>query len=155
MKMKILMVCLGNICRSPLAEGILRHKAEQKALKLTVDSAGTADYHVGEAPDRRTQSNALQHGIDLSALRGRQFQPTDFETFDRIYVMDKSNYADVIALAKNQFQRDKVELLLEALMPGDKAEVPDPYFGGSDGFEHVFQLLNQACENITKELKDA
>lgn len=151
--MKILMVCLGNICRSPLAEGILRQKLIENNLQhIEIDSAGTSDFHVGDAPDKRTQSNALNHGIDLSKLRGRQFQRKDFDTFDTIYVMDKSNRTNVLNLAKTENDRQKVKLILSEI-DGKDNEVPDPYYGGPEGFENVFQLLNSACNNIIQKLK--
>lgn len=151
--MKILMVCLGNICRSPLAEGILRQKLIENNLQhIEIDSAGTSDFHVGDAPDKRTQSNALNHGIDLSKLRGRQFQTKDFDTFDTIYVMDKSNRTNVLNLAKTENDRQKVKLILSEI-DGKDNEVPDPYYGGPEGFENVFQLLNSACSNIIQKLQ--
>jgi|SRR5687768_7688008 len=151
--MKILMVCLGNICRSPLAEGILRSKIVAENLPVEVDSAGTSDYHIGEPPDKRSSANALAHGIDLSSLRGRQFTVKDFDDFDKIFVMDTSNYGNIIGLARNVNDRKKVELILNASFPNGNRSVPDPYFGGEEGFEHVFQLLDEACNNIIKQLK--
>lgn len=146
------MVCLGNICRSPLAEGILRHKLiENKILHIEVDSSGTSDYHIGEAPDKRTQSNALNHGIDLSKLRGRQFKTKDFDEFDVIYVMDKSNLKNVLSLARTENDKQKVKLILSEI-DGKENEVPDPYYGGPEGFENVFQLLNSACNQIIQNL---
>lgn len=149
----VLMVCLGNICRSPLAEGILRHKLLVEGIKdITVDSAGTSNYHVGDPPDSRTIENAKIHGIDISKLRGRQFTRTDFDRFDRIYVMDSSNYKDVITLARNNSDRQKVELLLNVKWPGKNSAVPDPYYSEGDGFENVFQLIEQACNEIVKSV---
>jgi protein-tyrosine phosphatase len=151
----ILMVCLGNICRSPLAEGVLRHKLEEAGIKdVKVDSAGTSDYHVGDHPDSRSMKNAKQHGIDISKLCGRQFTQKDFDAFDLIYVMDASNYQNVIALARNESDKAKVDLLLNAKWPGKNIAVPDPYYGSGDGFENVFQLVDQACEEIVKKIKD-
>jgi protein-tyrosine phosphatase len=147
------MVCLGNICRSPLAEGVLRHKLEQAGIKnIRVDSAGTSDYHVGDHPDARSAKNAKQHGIDISKLCGRQFTVDDFDAFDHIYVMDSSNYQNVIALARNDSDKAKVDLLLNAKWPGKNMAVPDPYYGSGDGFEKVFQLVDQACEEIVKKM---
>ncbi|MFL5763028.1 MAG: low molecular weight protein-tyrosine-phosphatase [Bacteroidia bacterium] len=145
---KILMVCLGNICRSPLAEGILRHKAEQLKLDLIIDSAGTSNYHVGQPPDPRTISNAKNHGVDVSMLRARQFVVSDYDNFDHIFVMDSSNYSDVIAMARNKKDEQKVELILNRVYPNSNMSVPDPYFGGEQGFENVFILLDKACEII-------
>jgi len=132
------MVCLGNICRSPLAEGILRDKAEKLNLNILVDSAGTSNYHVGEHPDHRTIKNARSHNIDLSKLKARQFSHNDFDNFDIIYVMDSSNFYDVISLARNENEKQKVQLILDFIYPNASISVPDPYFGGEDGFENVF-----------------
>ena len=151
--MKILMVCLGNICRSPLAEGILRAKIEKRKLNVIVDSAGTANYHVGEHPDARSIANAKKHGIDISKLRGRQFSKSDFTAFDKIYVMDQSNYKDVISLAGTDTQKRKVDMILNSTFPGLDMPVPDPYYGGENGFENVFQLLDKACEVIVDAIK--
>lgn len=145
---KILMVCLGNICRSPLAEGIMLKLIKENGLNMKVDSAGTSDYHINEAPDKRTIANAAKHNIDLKPLRARQFKVSDFEKFDKIYVMDKSNMANVLALATNDIQKAKVDLLLNASDPGTDLEVPDPYFGGEQGFEDVFQMVYKACQHI-------
>jgi protein-tyrosine phosphatase len=124
---KILMVCLGNICRSPLAEGIMRQKINDHKLNASVDSAGTAHYHIGESPDPRSQESGLKHGIDISNLRGRQFEVNDFDAFDRIFVMDKSNYSNVLQLARGEDDKQKVDLLLHATHPDSFKEVPDPY----------------------------
>ena len=145
---KILMVCLGNICRSPLAEGIMLHLIEEKKLNIHVDSAGTSNYHIGENPDRRTISNARKHGVDLSKLVARQFKVSDFDEFDKIYVMDKSNLSNVLSLAKTKEHESKVDLLLNVSHPEKHLEVPDPYFGGEQGFEDVFQLVYNACTVI-------
>jgi protein-tyrosine phosphatase len=150
---KILMVCLGNICRSPLAEGILRKKAEKANLDIMIDSAGTSNYHLGEHPDKRTIINALQHEIDVSGLCARQFNVNDFDTYDHIFVMDSSNYADVIALARNEKDKQKVELILNRVYPNSNMSVPDPYFGGEQGFENVFILLDKACDVIIQSLR--
>ena len=112
---KILFVCLGNICRSPLAEGIMLHLKQKNNLQLKIDSAGTANYHVNEAPDPRTIANAKKNGVDLSALRARQFQVTDFDGFDKIYVMDKNNLKNVLSLAKDQKHKEKVSLFLNEM----------------------------------------
>ncbi len=146
------MVCLGNICRSPLAEGILKDKCKQHGISVKVDSAGTSNFHVGEMPDKRSMENALMHNIDISALRGRQFKVKDFDVFDMIYVMDESNYQNVIALARNQNDIDKVDYILNQIQPNINASVPDPYYGGEHGFENVFQLLNKSCNAIVEKL---
>lgn len=146
--MKILVVCLGNICRSPLAEGILLHMAAEKKLDITIDSAGTSNYHIDEAPDVRTVANAKKHNIDLTPLRARQFTVEDFDVFDRIYVMDKSNLQNVLKLSRHDNDRQKVDLFLNISHPGQNMEVPDPYFGGEAGFENVFQLVWKASERL-------
>lgn len=148
---KILFVCLGNICRSPLAEGIMLKLITEKELDLHVDSAGTAKFHVGEAPDARTITNAKNHDVNLTALRARQFSEKDFDEFDAIYVMDNSNMTHVLALAKNETQSQKVELFLNTLHPNKQMEVPDPYFGGEEGFEEVYNLVYTACEKIVEK----
>lgn len=150
---KILFVCLGNICRSPLAEGIMLHLNEKHQLGLSIDSAGTSNYHIGEAPDRRTITNARKNGVDLSPLRARQFRAKDFREFDRIFVMDKSNFSNVASLAPSEELLMKVDLLLNKAFPGEDREVPDPYYGGEEGFEEVFQLVYKACEQLAEEFR--
>ena len=150
MSIKILMVCLGNICRSPLAEGILASKLPKN--KFTVDSAGTGSWHVGHSPDERSISVGKKNKIDISNQKGRQFSTTDFETFDYIYVMDSSNYSDVLELAKTQEHKDKVQMILNDLFPNENVDVPDPYFGLPNGFEIVYNMLDEVCEVISKKL---
>jgi protein-tyrosine phosphatase len=150
MSIKILMVCLGNICRSPLAEGILASKLPKD--KFTVDSAGTGSWHIGHSPDERSIAVAKKNKISISNQKGRQFTTTDFDAFDYIYVMDNSNYEDVIQLAKNQQQKEKVQLILNELFPNEKVDVPDPYFGLPNGFEIVYNMLDEVCEIIAKKL---
>lgn len=150
MTKKILIVCLGNICRSPLAEGILRKMALEKKIPLEVDSAGMESFHVGEPPDPRTQKNARQHGLDLSSLRARQFEEKDFDRFDKIYVADRHIYSEVMAFARNGEDRKKVDCIANVLFPGENRPVPDPYYGGEAGFEEVFQFLNRICSKITE-----
>lgn len=150
----ILMVCLGNICRSPLAEGILRHKLAEAGIEnVRVDSAGTSSFHSGDCPDTRSMRNAKAHGVDISALRGRQFTVADFDAFDAIYVMDASNYRNVTALARNEADRAKVDFLLNAKWPGKNRAVPDPYTGGEEGFEQVYLLVEEACNELVKQLQ--
>ena len=139
------MVCLGNICRSPLAEGILKHKLPKHT--FVVESAGTSNYHIGELPDKRSIEIAKKHGIDITNQRGRLFKASDFDEFDAIYVMDTSNYDNVTALARNSNDKKKVKLILNELS-NELINVPDPYYGGNSGFENVFQLLNKACDRI-------
>jgi protein-tyrosine phosphatase len=150
MAAKILMVCLGNICRSPLAEGIMRSKLSNDFI---VDSAGTGGWHSGELPDKRSISTAKNRGLDITSQRARQFKISDFNTFDYIYVMDNSNYKDVMALAPNEEAKSKVKLILNELFPNENVDVPDPYYGGQDGFENVFNMLNEACDVIAGKLK--
>lgn len=146
------MVCLGNICRSPLAEGILKSKVNRQ--KIYVDSAGTGDYHVGELPDKRSISVARKYELDITDQRGRQFSVSDFEDFDHIYVMDNSNFENVISLARHEEDKQKVKLILNEIFPGENVDVPDPYFGGDHGFENVYQMLDEACENIARKLQE-
>ena len=152
--MKILMVCLGNICRSPMAEGIVRDRIEQSGLEVEIDSAGTSNYHIGEGPDKRAQANMRQNGHDISDLRARQFTREDFNRFDRIYVMDQSNYENVLQLAKSESDNQKVDLFLNLASPGSDSEVPDPYFGGDSGFQHVYELLSAAADQLIEELRN-
>ncbi|WP_026724817.1 low molecular weight protein-tyrosine-phosphatase [Flavobacterium sasangense] len=150
MATKILMVCLGNICRSPLAEGIMRSKLSED---FTVDSAGTGGWHAGELPDKRSIATAKNRGLDITNQRARQFKKSDFEIFDHIFVMDNSNYKDVLALAPNEEAKSKVKLILNEIFPNENVDVPDPYYGGQEGFENVFDMLDQACEEIARKLK--
>jgi protein-tyrosine phosphatase len=145
------MVCLGNICRSPLAHGILESKLPSD--KFYIDSAGTANYHVGEAPDRRSIAVAKSHGIDISHQRGQQFKASFFDAFDHIYVMDEYNFEDVIRLARNDWDRSKVKLILEEDKSINLMHVPDPYYGDENGFEYVFNILNQVCDKIAQKLQ--
>lgn len=144
--MKILMVCLGNICRSPLAEGILKHKIKENGLDWTVDSAGTGGWHSGELPDRRSIKMAQQHGIDLTDQRARQIKPLDFDRFDLILAMDKSNFSDLKALAKTTEQKQKIHLIMNFSRPNSDEEVPDPYY--DNRFQLVYNLLDEACEAL-------
>lgn len=150
MPVKILMVCLGNICRSPLAEGILASKLPND--KFLVDSAGTGSWHIGRSPDNRSIATAKKNGLDICNQKGRQFQKTDFDAFDYIFVMDNSNYNDVIHLAQNQAQKDKVQLILDAIFPNENVDVPDPYYGVANGFDMVYEMLDEACEVIAQRL---
>ncbi len=148
---KILMVCLGNICRSPLAEGILKAKLPNTTA-VTVDSAGTAAYHLGKTPDPRSIAIARTHGIDITQLRGRQFEVKDFDDFDLIYAMDTSNFKHIIALSRTDEDRLKVNLILNELTPGEDLSVPDPYYGGDQGFKNVYDMLDKACDRILEKL---
>ena len=146
--MRILMVCLGNICRSPLADGVLRHKVKERNLPWVVDSAGTASYHIGSPPDPRMVKTASKHGVDIGFLRARQFTSEDFNAFDRILVMDKSNYANVLNLASNQEDINKVMFLMDYLNPMQQKEVPDPYYGAQEDFDVVYKLVDEATDAI-------
>lgn len=147
---KVLFVCLGNICRSAMAQGVLETKAKAKGLNILVDSAGTSNYHIGEAPDERMQAKALEYEIDISRQQARQFTIADFDTFDFIFAMDTSNYKNIIALAKNEKDKAKIQLFLNYTYPHQNKSVPDPYYGGEEGFEEVYQLLDAACEVFIK-----
>lgn len=144
--MRVLMVCLGNICRSPMAEGILRDLAATRGIDLTVDSAATYAGHEGEAPDPRAQAEMKKRGHSIQRIRSRPLTPADFDRFDRIFVMDKSNYQNAQAIAPNPVAAGKVHLFLNQAWPGKDLEVPDPYFGGQQGFERVYTLLERASE---------
>lgn len=147
--MRIVMVCLGNICRSPLAQGILENKCREAGLDWFVDSAGTSGWHNGGPADPRSISTAADHGLDISAQRSRLFVAEDFDKFDLVLAMDSSNYQDILKLANSQEQRDKVKLILNYVFEGENRPVPDPYY--NDGFELVFDLLDKACDCIINE----
>lgn len=150
MSVKILMVCLGNICRSPLAEGILASKLPKD--KFVVDSAGTGNWHVGKQPDSRSIATAKKYGLDISSQKGKHFTPQHFEEFDYIYVMDGSNYDDVLFLAKSDEHKKKVSRILDELFPGDNVDVPDPYYGLQNGFDMVYEMLDEATDLLAKKL---
>jgi protein-tyrosine phosphatase len=150
MPVKILMVCLGNICRSPLAEGILASKLPSD--KFLVDSAGTGSWHIGRAPDNRSIATAQKNGLNITNQKGRQFSRIDFDAFDYIFVMDSTNYRDVIHQAQNETQKEKVKLILDAVFPNENVDVPDPYYGMANGFDMVYQMLDEACEVIAQRL---
>lgn len=149
--MKILMVCLGNICRSPVAEGVMRAKAKEHALEVEIDSAGTSGWHDGAAPDERSIANAAENGIDISKQRSRKVVLSDFEVFDVLYAMDESNYNNLLNMAPEKYHH-KIKMILNEVHAGDNRSVPDPYYG-NDGFQLVFNLLDEACEKIAKNLK--
>ena len=143
------MVCLGNICRSPLAEGILKSKAT--TYQIFVDSAGTSAYHVDNQPDERSIIVAEKHGINISNQRARKFIAADFDNFDIMYAMDESNFHDIVKLSRNNSDKQKVRMILNEIHPNKNNSVPDPYYGGNEGFENVFQMLDEACEIIIKK----
>ena len=142
------MVCLGNICRSPLAEGILQAKVNAAGLDWQVDSAGTANYHVGETPHKLSVRVAKEHGVDISKKRVRQLAKLDFTIFDKIYVMDRENYNSAQRIAGDSWDVTKIDYLLNESFPGENREVPDPWYGGYENFKEVFTLLEDACDKI-------
>ncbi len=153
--MKILFVCLGNICRSPLAEGIMQKKLQVAGLtaKVEVDSAGFEPFHTGENPDIRAIRVANKNGVDISQLTARLFRPDDFEIFDIIYVMDHINYRDVIFKARTKKDQEKVDFLMNLLEPGENNKVPDPWTGDMHDFEAVYKLLDKATEVLIKKIQ--
>ncbi|WP_159951148.1 low molecular weight protein-tyrosine-phosphatase [Polaribacter septentrionalilitoris] len=147
---RVLMVCLGNICRSPLAEGILQSKVNPN--DVFVDSAGTAAYHVGNKPDERSIAVAAKYKLNIKNQSARKFTVRDFDDFDLIYAMDESNYHNILSLARNANDELKVSMILNEINPNSNQSVPDPYYGGNQGFENVYQMLDEACEIISKKL---
>ena len=150
---KVLMVCLGNICRSPLAQGILEKKSKENNTNIYVDSAGTAGWHVGSSPDLRSINIAKKNKIDISNQKARKFSIYDFKEFDKIFVMDTSNYRDLIRLCSNQKECNKIQLILKSIDPEKSPSVPDPYYGEEDGFEKIYRLLDKACSKIISEIE--
>ena len=148
--MKILTVCLGNICRSPLAEGILKEKIKNHDLPWSVDSAGTGAWHVGELPDPRSIAVAQLHNIDITDQRARQFKAHDLDNYDLILAMDSSNYRNIIQMASTDEQKEKVYLVMNFVSPGMNENVPDPYYG-NDGFQQVYDMLDAASDAIIKK----
>lgn len=151
---RILLVCMGNICRSPMAEGIVRHKAHDRGIAVETDSAGTINDHMGEPPDPRAQKCMSGHGIDISDLRARQVKPSDFLTFDLLLAMDADNLKGLLRIAPDVELGKKAKLMMDHAPGHPLREVPDPYFGGAEGFEEVFNMLDEACENLLDELRD-
>ncbi len=150
--MKILMVCLGNICRSPMAEGVLRHLARERGVKLTIDSAGTEGYHVGEAPDRRARSTMKRFGMDIDHLRARQVRREDLDRFDLLLAMDGTVLEEVRAMAPDARAAARVRGMMEFAPRIDPREVPDPYYGDEGDFEEVYRLLHAACNGLLDHL---
>ena len=149
--MKILMVCLGNICRSPLAEGILKDKAKKAGLNWQIDSAGTNGYHTGEPPHQLSQKVAKMNGIDICDQRARQFVKEDFDHYDKIYAMADDVIEDMRRIAHSHFDPSKIDLLLNELYPGKNISVPDPWYGPEPGYHKVYELIDRACEQIIKK----
>jgi protein-tyrosine phosphatase len=152
-KTNILMVCLGNICRSPLAEGLMRSKLN--FTKFTVDSAGTSGGHKGQAPDKRSIAIANKNGLDISNQKSRKLLEEDFKNFDFLYVMDQSNYNDVTSLASTEEEKKKVIKILDEVFPGENLDVPDPYYGGSQGFENIYHMLDRATDVIAQKIDNS
>jgi len=153
-EVKVLMVCLGNICRSPMADGLLRKKVADLGLNVFVDSAGTSNLHKGEAPDERMRETANSFGVPIDDLKARQFEVSDFDQFDWIYVMDQSNYTNVVHLARNEHDISKVKMILNENHPESNNSVPDPYFGGQHGFIEVYNMLDEATNQLIIKLKE-
>lgn len=147
------MVCLGNICRSPLAEGILQKQANEAGLKWTTDSAGTNKYHIGEPPHELSQKVALMHGIDISDQRARRFVPSDLHTFDKIYVLAADVWKDVKRIAGTAYIDEKIDLLLNELYPGMNKDVPDPWSGPFEGYLEAYDLIERACEKVVERYR--
>lgn len=151
--MNVLMVCLGNICRSPMADGLLRMKFRQHGIIGTVDSVGTANYHIGAAPDHRMRKTANKFGCSIDDLQARQVNISDFDTFDILYAMDTSNRDNLLKLARNNSDKSKVRLILDELPGHEGNAVPDPYYGSMNDFEHVYQLLDKVTDEIIAKIK--
>ena len=151
--MKILMVCLGNICRSPLAEGILQHKVNEAGLSWKVESAGTNSYHIGEPPHHLSQKVAELNGINICDQRARRFKPSDLEEYDLLYAMSKDVIDDMKSMAGNKWQQEKVRLLMEELHPGQHMDVPDPWYGPEPGYHEVYKMIEAACEKILQKAR--
>ncbi len=145
------MVCLGNICRSPLAEGVLQSKLSSNA--FFIDSAGTSGHHVGGLPDERSIEVGLKYGIDITNQRSRKFTKSDFKEFDLIFAMDESNYHNIVAMSDDEKDIQKVKMILNEIYPNENRSVPDPYYGGNQGFENVYRMLDEACNMIASKLE--
>jgi len=148
---KILMVCLGNICRSPMAEGIIREEFRKKGIEVQVDSAGTAAYHVGEGADSRAQVELAKHNIDISDERAQKFVPKFFDEYDMIFAMDQQNYADILAQVRTEEDRNKVDMLMNLVEKGKNISIPDPYYGGDEGFTRVYEMIKMAGEKLVEK----
>lgn len=155
MKVRVLFVCMGNICRSPTAEAVFRHYVEREGLEevIHIDSAGTHDYHIGEAPDARTQRAAKQRGYDMSGLRGRQVEAEDFRRFDYVLAMDEANLSILERLRPGDAE-SHLGLFLQFAARHNEREVPDPYFGGADGFERVLDMVEDAANGLLQHIRE-
>ena len=145
------MVCLGNICRSPMAEGIIREEFRKKGIEVQVDSAGTAAYHVGEGADSRAQVELAKHNIDISDERAQKFVPKFFDEYDMIFAMDQQNYADILAQVRTEEDRNKVDMLMNLVEKGKNISIPDPYYGGDEGFTRVYEMIKMAGEKLVEK----
>ncbi|MCF6190007.1 MAG: low molecular weight phosphotyrosine protein phosphatase [Cocleimonas sp.] len=152
-KIGVVFVCMGNICRSPTAEGVFRHVVNQRSMQdmIKIDSAGTHAYHIGEPPDSRSQAMAKSRGVDLSGQRAREVEAIDFERFDYVIAMDRSNYENLKDIASVE-QQEKLHLFMGFTSAWDNAEVPDPYYGGGDGFKNVFDMVQSASEGLLERI---
>jgi len=151
--MRILMVCLGNICRSPIAEGIMKHKLKEQGLDWEVDSAATGSYHIGEAPHRFSQKICLQHGIDISEQKARKFVADDFKRFDKIYAMADDVYSEIKKIAGRSLEESKLDIFLNEIEVGSNRSVPDPWYGPEEGYTIVYELIDRTCEEIINKYK--
>ena len=151
--MRILMVCLGNICRSPIAEGVMRHKVKQHGLDWDIESAGTESYHIGEAPHRLSQKICKEHGIDISEQRAQKFLATHLEEFDKIYAMAGDVYEEIRSICGAKADMSKVSLFMNELHAGKNESVPDPYYGGEDGFKIAYEMIDKTCDAIIKKYR--
>lgn len=152
--MRILFVCLGNICRSPIAEGVMRSYVEQYHLNWEIASAGTESSHIGSAPHRHSQKVCLQHGVDISGQRARKFTKELYDRFDKVYAMSDDVYDKVLEIIGADADSSKLQLFLNELMPGSNASVPDPWYGDEAGYKPVYEMIDKTCREILKRYKD-
>lgn len=151
--MRVLMVCLGNICRSPIAEGVMRHIAFQHNLNWSIESAGTESYHIGEAPHSYSQKVCHKYGIDISQQKARKFVPEDFNNFDKIYAMSKDVLEEIKHVSGSSFDESRISLFLNELYPGSNRSVPDPWYGPEDGYEEVYDMIEKTCRKIAEKYR--
>jgi protein-tyrosine phosphatase len=152
--MRVLMVCLGNICRSPIAEGVLRHKAKQQGLHWEIASAGTESYHIGSAPHRFSQKVCKENGVDISMQRAREFSPVDLTRYDKVYAMSDDVYNEIARMSGRRADMSKVDLFMNESMPGSNVSVPDPYYGPEQGFTPVYEMIARNCDAIVEKYKN-
>lgn len=149
---KILLVCMGNICRSPMAEGVVRNVFNKYKIEAEIDSAGTIGFHAGESPDYRAKAELMKHGINISDLRARKITVEDFEYYDYIYTMDHNNHADLLQMVPSEFKH-KIEMFMNLSVPGKNIPVPDPYYGGDQGFTKVYEMINKSAIALAEKIK--